>query len=161
MKTNNEKFNFLKIFIIEDSTILLEALKIRIEVFVLEQGCPPEEETDDYDFQPWSSNKAVHFIAKLKDKYIGTARIIFPFDKKYSNSPLIQRVAVLKEFRGKNYGNYIMQTLHNFLIEKEFKTAKLSAQLYAIGFYEKLGYKAFGEIYLDAGIKHKAMKIKF
>ena len=53
-----------------------------------------------------------------------------------------------------------MQKIHSFLIEKQFKIAQLSAQLYAIEFYEKLGYESFGEIYLDAGIKHKAMKIK-
>ena len=160
MRTDNLKSDFLKVLVIEDSKVLQEALKIRMNVFVLEQGCPKDEEIDNYDFEPWSNNKAVHFIAKLEDEYIGTARVIFPFEKNSYNSPLIQRVAVLKKFRGKNYGYYIMQKIHTFLIEKQFKIAQLSAQLYAIEFYEKLGYESFGEIYLDAGIKHKAMKIK-
>ena len=54
-----------------------------------------------------------------------------------------------------------MQKIHDFLIEREFKTAELSAQVYAIKFYEKLGYKSYGDIYYDAGIEHKTMKIKF
>ena len=77
-----------------------------------------------------------------------------------SDTNIERRNAVLKKFRGNNYGYYIMQKIHTFLIEKQFKIAQLSAQLYAIEFYEKLGYESFGEIYLDAGIKHKAMKIK-
>ena len=159
--SNKKKLDLLKIFTVTDSKLLRESLKIRRNVFVLEQGCPEDEEIDDYDFQPWLNSTSIHFVAKLNDLYIGTARIIFSQTKDSSTSPLIQRVAILKEFRGNNYGYYIMQKIHNFLIEREFKTAELSAQVYAIKFYEKLGYKSYGNIYYDAGIEHKKMKIKF
>ena len=159
--SNKNKPDLLKIFTVTDSKLLRESLKIRMNVFVLEQGCPEDEEIDDYDFQPWLNSTSTHFVAKLNDLYIGTARIIFSQTKDSSTSPLIQRVAIIKEFRGNNYGYHIMQKIHDFLIERKFKTAELSAQVYAIKFYEKLGYKSYGDIYYDAGIEHKTMKIKF
>ena len=94
--SNKNKPDLLKIFTVTDSKLLRESLKIRRNVFVLEQGCPEDEEIDDYDFQPWLNSTSTHFVAKLNDLYIGTARIIFSQTKDSSTSPLIQRVAIIK-----------------------------------------------------------------
>jgi predicted GNAT family N-acyltransferase len=37
----------------------------------------------------------------------------------------------------------------------------LGAQLKAISFYERLGFTAFGEVFLDAGIEHRMMSLDF
>jgi predicted GNAT family N-acyltransferase len=46
----------------------------------------------------------------------------------------------------------------DFLQSQHFKLVELHAQLQAIPFYEKLGFESFGDIFLDAGIQHVAMK---
>ena len=133
-----KKPDLLKILIITDSKLLRESLKIRRNVFVLEQGCPEDEEIDNYDFQPWLNSTSTHFVAKLNDLYIGTARIVFAQTKDSITSPLIQRVAILKEFRGNNYGYYIMQRIHDFLIEREFKTASSISCIVVSGFNKSI-----------------------
>ena len=55
----------------------------------------------------------------------------------------------------------IIQTLEKLAQEKGLTKSKLSAQVYAEGFYEKLGYTRTGEEYMDAGIPHILMKKQF
>jgi len=70
-------------------------------------------------------------------------------------------MAVLKEYRGEGIGST--------LIEKAVTTAKLnqlsriyiSAQCHAIDFYKKFGFEVTSEIYLDAEIPHRDMKLEF
>ena len=71
------------------------------------------------------------------------------------------RMAVLKEYRNKGIGGT--------LIEKAVITAKLnqlsainiSAQCHAIDFYKKFGFEVISDIYLDADIPHRDMKLEF
>jgi len=151
----------LIITIIDNSSRLEKAMEVRINVFVCEQGVPEEEEIDGYDFNPWDHNKAVHFLAELQGVSVGTARVILPDSQNNQITPLIQRVAVLKQFRGNNYGHKIMEKVHDYIKNKNYKAAELSAQTYAIEFYEKLGYESYGDLYIDAGIEHIKMKIEF
>ena len=147
--------------IVENSSRLEMALNIRMNVFVLEQGVSKEEEIDEYDLKPWDNNKSVHFLAELAGISVGTARVILPNSDNNQSIPLIQRVAVLKKFRGNKYGYIIMDKVHDYLKGQNYKIAELSAQIYVKEFYKKLGYESFGDLYLDAGIKHIAMKIEF
>jgi predicted GNAT family N-acyltransferase len=71
------------------------------------------------------------------------------------------RMAVLKAYRGEDVGTA--------LIEKAITTAKLnqlsaiyiSAQCQAIDFYKKFGFEITSDIYLDAEILHRDMKLNF
>ena len=119
--------------------------KIRYEVFVKEQNVPPELEMDEFD------KIALHVLFYIDDKPVATGRMIV-------KDGHIGRIAVLKNFRNKHIGYGIML----FLMEKakEFNLGKvwLSAQITAIGFYEKLGFRTFGEYFYEAGIKHVKME---
>jgi len=70
----------------------------------------------------------------------------------------IERVAVLKEGRGRGVGTelmrYILQEIHS---HSHIQTIKLGSQNSAIPFYEKLGFQVIGEEYLDADIPHRLM----
>lgn len=123
-------------------------MAIRFTVFVDEQGVPAELEHDDYDLV------ATHMIATASGKAVGTARII-----QEGVTGKIGRVCVLPEARGTGLGAQIIRACETELTRKKGIThAVLDAQTNAIGFYEKLGYVAEGDIFLDAGIEHLRMR---
>jgi predicted GNAT family N-acyltransferase len=122
-------------------------LELRFEVFVREQGVPPEEERDTLD------DSATHLLATQDGTPVGTARIVFQGD-----IAKIGRVCVVKSARGTGLGARLIEACVDVARERQGITrAKLGAQIHAIGFYEKLGFEAFGPVYLDAGIDHRDM----
>ncbi|WP_332650401.1 GNAT family N-acetyltransferase [Lysinibacillus sp. 54212] len=119
-----------------------------MKVFVEEQGIPHHLEVDEFDDQ------AAHFIVQDGNQTIAAARLreISPGIGK------IERVCVLNEYRGKRLGILIMEHVEKYAAEHRFNTLKLNAQVYAISFYEKLGYKVTSPEFLDAHIPHRAME---
>lgn len=121
---------------------------IRMDVFVGEQGISLAEEFDDFD------GDAVHLVATDGDEFVGTARLII---EKYTGK--IGRVCVVKSHRGTGLGAKLVKAgLEIFIDRPDITRAYLSAQVNAIGFYEKLGFRAYGEAYDDAGIPHRDME---
>ena len=72
--------------------------------------------------------------------------------------PHIGRVLIKKKERKNKYGSLLME-LSIKAIKDTFneKKIKISAQIYLIGFYKKLGFLPEGEEYLEDGIPHVAM----
>ena len=127
---------------------------IRMIVFVEEQAVPPEEELDAYDVT------ATHFLTRCLTPLpenptgiVATARLI----DKGSGTGKIGRVAVLREYRGRGIGSLLMRTIEAHARDQGYTRLILEAQCHAIPFYEKLGYIAEGDIFLDAGIEHRLM----
>ena len=121
--------------------------KIRHQVFVVEQNVSEEEEWDGLD------GEAIHFLAHLDGNPVGTARILLRGD-----TGKIGRVAVLPAARGTGLGaGLIRAALEELATIDGIRQAKLGAQTHAIGFYEKLGFTAYGPVYDDAGIPHRDM----
>jgi len=71
----------------------------------------------------------------------------------------IGRVAVKKSFREKGYGREICLELIKIARESEIKDIRLNSQLEVVGFYKKLGFKEYGDIFIEANMKHVAMKL--
>ncbi len=126
---------------------LIDAVKIREEVFVKEQNVPIEIEMDAFD------DMAYHIVMYENDKPIAVGRLVEK--EKYF---LIGRVAVLKDYRGKNYGKAIMKNILEKANELGAKEVRLHAQLTAKKFYEKLRFEPYGKIFDEAGIAHICMK---
>jgi len=124
------------------------AFDVRKKVFVEEQGVPLHLELDEFD------KTAAHFIVQEDDHTIAAARVreVSPGVGK------IERVCVLKEYRGKRLGILIMEQVEKYAVEYGWKKLKLNAQSYAIPFYEKLGYIVTSPEFLDAYIPHRAME---
>lgn len=124
------------------------AFDVRKKVFVEEQGVPLHLELDEFD------KTAAHFIVQEDDHTIAAARVreVSPGVGK------IERVCVLKEYRGKRLGILIMEQVEKYAVEYGWKKLKLNAQSYAIPFYEKLGYIVTSPEFLDASIPHRAME---
>lgn len=125
-----------------------EAKDIRTEVFVNEQKF--ENEFDDID------DIAYHLIIWNGAKAIANARLYR--DDKQENSYIIGRLAVLKSYRNCHIGSELMRLLEEKVKTLSGKKISLSAQCRAKAFYEKLGYKASGEIYLDEYCPHIHME---
>ena len=120
---------------------------LRHQVFVEEQGVPVEEEKDALDAS------ATHLLALRDGVAVGTARIVFKGD-----TAKIGRVCVLTSARGTGLGAKLIEAaVETARVRSGVAKAKLGAQIHAIGFYEKLGFTAFGPVYDDAGIDHRDM----
>ncbi|UFS67025.1 GNAT family N-acetyltransferase [Paracoccus denitrificans] len=133
---------------IEKTTDLATCRAIRHEVFVIEQAVPEAEEWDGRD------GDAIHLLARdATGMAVGTARILIE-----GATGKIGRVAVLKSARGTGAGAALIRAALDELRALSGVTrAKLGAQTHAIGFYEKLGFAAYGPEYDDAGIPHRDM----
>ena len=123
-------------------------LALRRVVFMQEQGVSEAEEIDGRD------PDALHLLASVNGKPAGTARILLQ-----GNTGKIGRVCVLAEQRGKGLGAALIRACLDVLRNQEgVSRALLGAQVQALGFYEALGFTAFGPVYDDAGIPHRDME---
>ncbi|GHT20386.1 GNAT family acetyltransferase [Bacteroidia bacterium] len=135
------------------SPIYEDALRIRQAVFVDEQQVPPEIEIDEHEGQ------CVYFVLyNDDDRAVATARLL-P-NSAHTGSATLQRMAVVKEYRGKGYGREVITRVEAFAAQNQFAEIVLHAQLTAKGFYTKMGYIPFGKEFEEAGIKHISMKKK-
>jgi predicted GNAT family N-acyltransferase len=141
---------------ISSESELREALNIRRKVFVDEQKVPESLEIDEFD---QLSSQALHFLTYKGGVPIATARVRFLDSGKRAK---IQRVATLAEYRNQGVGRSMMKYIMSFIPSKHLTVQELflEAQVHAIPFYEKLGFEAFGDEFMDAGIPHRAMQLK-
>lgn len=121
-------------------------LEIRRIVFIEEQRVTQEEECDGKD------DICSHYLAFFNDKPVGTARVRY-----IENKAKIERVAILKNYRGHAIGKSLMLYIIDNITQVE--EIVLSSQESAIKFYEKLGFKPYGDLYYDARIPHRDMKL--
>lgn len=120
---------------------------LRRAVFIEEQGVSEADEVDDLDDQ------AVHLLATDDGTAVGTARLLT-----IGNSGKIGRVCVLRHMRGRGIGAALTRAAVDVFAGMDgIEKVKLSAQISALAFYEKLGFTAHGPVYIDAGIDHRDM----
>lgn len=120
--------------------------RIRNDVFIREQKVPSDREYDEFE------NLSVYYLAFLNDRPAGCIRY-----RKVGSKVKLERLAVLKEMRGRGIGKALMKYAERDALEDRTTEFILNSQLYAMGFYEKCGYRARGGIFLDAGIEHREM----
>jgi len=120
-------------------------LAVRVPVFVDEQGVPPEIEEDEDD------PRCVHVLAEDRaGRPIGTGRLL-PDGK-------IGRMAVVRAWRGRGVGAALLRAL----LERAAHLGTrphLSAQVAAVGFDERFGFVPEGDVYEEAGIPHRRMRL--
>ncbi|CAG1021543.1 Acetyltransferase [Methylococcales bacterium] len=119
---------------------------VRKLVFVDEQQIAPEVEFDDLDSQ------CHHFLARdLQNRPIGTGRL--------SPEGKVGRMAVLPEWRHQHVGESLLRVLIEKARNLGLTAITASAQITALGFYEKFGFSKEGEVFMEAGIPHQAIKL--
>jgi len=129
-----------------------EIMKIREEVFIVEQTCPYQEcDGKDQD--------AFHLLLMEGDCIMAYLRIL---KKGVSYDEIsIGRVLVRKKYRGRGLAKTLMKEAINFIEDGLNEThIRISAQEYLISFYEKCGFEAVSDMYLEDNIPHVEMLYK-
>ena len=128
---------------------LYEILRSRVNVFVVEQNCPyPELDGKDYE--------SLHVFCEEQGKILAYLRA-------YIMAPDVVRMGrVLTVSRGTGLGRKLLRHGIQEICEKfSPKSIYIEAQTYALGFYEREGFKICSEEFLEDGIPHVKMELVF
>jgi predicted GNAT family N-acyltransferase len=118
---------------------------IREQVFILEQGMPPELEIDGQD------EAAYHFLGSLDGVPVACGRL--------QATGKVSRISVLPVHRGRNFGRKVLDAIIAEAGRLGLPHLYLHAQAHAGGFYRKAGFVASGEVFDEAEIPHIAMAL--
>ncbi|APX71525.1 GNAT family N-acetyltransferase [Companilactobacillus allii] len=133
-----------------DSKELIDILKARVEVFVVEQNCPYQE-VDDDDYND------LH-VRLIEDNNLKAYTRIIDKGTKIS----FGRVLVVKKYRKQGLGEKVVAaTIEE--IKKRFpsKPIQIQAQAYLQKFYAQFGFKPISKVYLEDSIPHIDMFLEF
>lgn len=130
---------------------LYELLKLRVDVFVVEQDCPYPD-LDDKD------QAAYHLLAyDEQNRLAAYTRLLAP-GVSYVGYSAIGRVVTASFARGQGLGRPLMLASIEWT-KKHYGQApiKISAQAHLQAYYQSVGFRSVGDEYLEDGIPHIAM----
>jgi len=129
---------------------LYSVLRLRSEVFVVEQDCVYQD-IDNKD------QIAIHLLGYINKELIAYSRLFNEGD--YFKETSFGRAIIKKENRGQGYGDELikesLKTIKNYYGNKK---VKISAQAHLKSFYSKHAFIAKGKEYLEDGIPHVSME---
>jgi predicted GNAT family N-acyltransferase len=138
----------LRLALARTSAEIDAAYAVRHEVFVLEQNVPVALERDQHD------PTADHLLAWVDGEVVGTIRLV----EEPGGAAHLGRLVVREPARGSGVGVALVRAVEDRARQRGLSSVVLAAQTYAVGFYERLGYTAYGEVFDDAGIPHRWMR---
>jgi len=122
-----------------------QLIAVREAVFIVEQNVPLALEWDGLD------EAAQHLLALSSEgEAVGCARLL--------GDGSVGRMAVITLWRGLGVGAALLNSAIAYYRQQGIDVVTLSAQVHAIAFYEKFGFKVCSEVYVDAGILHRDMQ---
>ena len=122
-----------------------QVMPVRMAVFVVEQGVPEDIERDAFD--------AVSRHAIARDEagaVVATGRLL--------PDGHIGRMAVAAPLRGKGVGGAVLEALVAEAARAGLAEVALNAQVHALAFYRRHGFVEHGDVFMEAGIPHRAMR---
>lgn len=128
---------------------IADALDVRFAVFCDEQGYTREQEADEADRTAWH---VVFYDGSGRPA--ATGRVLDEGDGVF----YIGRICVAKALRGTGAGRTLVEALLEKCRALGALLVKLDAQVRVKGFYEKLGFCAYGEEHMDGHVPHIYMK---
>ena len=149
-KLHNEPVFHQKSFQELTTDELYELLRVRSEVFVIEQNCVYQDMDGD-------DQKSIHLWLTIGGKVVALARVC----PAGTHMQEISIGRVITTERSKGYGKQIM--LHAIEAAKEQFGAKqidIEAQEYAKGFYESVGFEQSSDTFMLDGIPHIRMTLR-
>ena len=127
---------------------LYELLRVRTEVFVVEQDCVYQDMDGD-------DKEAIHVWLTEGDKVVALARVC----PAGVHLPTISIGRVITTVRGEGYGKQIMLAAIDVAVDHFGATSiDIEAQEYAKGFYESVGFKQTSDTFMLDGIPHIKMR---
>ena len=131
-----------------DPTTLYALLRLRVDVFVVEQRCPYPE-LDGRDLEPGTRHL---WLGPARDEPVAYLRLLAEPD----GGARIGRVCTAEKARGAGHSARLVAAALD-LIGPDTPCV-LEAQSYLVGFYQRFGFVTTGEEYLDDGIPHVPMR---
>jgi predicted GNAT family N-acyltransferase len=123
------------------------ALRLRYEVFCVEQGVPRREELDGRD------SEGIHLVALTDGELVGTCRLVM-----VGATAQLSRLAVASGARRRGIATALLETADIETRAAGGRRIILHAQTYARELYEGSGYRPRGRKFREAGIEHIAME---
>ncbi len=129
---------------------LYAVMKLRAEIFVVEQHCP-------YLDPDGRDAAAFHLLGMDNSQLVAYLRLFPPTS--VSNHIVFGRIVTCQSVRGQGYGQQLMQTMIGYCEDNYPGIAiRCSAQHYLLKFYNHFGFEAYGDMYPEDGIPHIAMQ---
>ncbi len=140
-------------FFTRPSPLWSDICALRLAVFVDELHVPVELEIDALD------KTAIHWVAGVQHannqtQVIGTLRLLVK-----NNTAKLGRVAVHAGYRRQGVGSQMIREAMQYAKQLAVSEIMLGAQTTITDFYETLGFKQRGEVFMDAGIVHIEMSL--
>ncbi|MYF70851.1 MAG: GNAT family N-acetyltransferase [Proteobacteria bacterium] len=124
----------------------LKAFMVRCVVFCGEQGVPYGIERDAFE------DSAIHVLGEIDGEPVAAGRL-----RCLPDYAKLERIAVRAPYRGRGVGAEITRFLMRLARERGYSSYRMNAQAYLEEFYGRLGFRAVGGIFLEAGIEHVTM----
>lgn len=123
------------------------ALKLRHDVFCVEQGVPEHEEVDGRD------HDGIHLVAIHGGEVVATCRLLM-----IGSTAQFSRLAVRESMRRRGIATALLEMADEETRDLGGRRIVLHAQTYAQDLYEQAGYRPRGRMFTEAGIDHIAME---
>ena len=125
----------------------LECLLVRAIVFMEEQQVSYAEEMDGVD------HDALQILGEIDGEPCATARIRF-----FGDVAKLERLAIRKAWRDQGHGDRLLEFMLAAARDRGYRKFKLHAQARLRAYYDKHGFRAEGEPFLEADIPHLLMR---
>ena len=150
MNSESKPVLHIKTFHILTTDELYELLRVRSEVFVVEQNCVYQDLDGD-------DQNSIHLWVTKGERIVALARVC----PAGTHMKEISIGRVITTERGKGYGKQIMLHAIDAAIEHfDAKCIDIEAQEYARGFYESVGFQQSSDTFMLDGIPHIKMTWK-
>jgi len=131
---------------------------VREQVFIVEQHVEDKDEWDEFD------ERSRHVLVRdAAGNPIGTGRLVPPSEEREGHPATpasIGRMAVLHDWRRREVGATIMNTLLEQARALAYPLLEMHAQTHAVPFYEHFGFVRDGEEYEECQIPHVNMRLE-
>ncbi len=100
-------------------------------------------------------NEDVHFVALSGEKVVGIVVLVPDYKPRVGK---LRQMATAEEVRGEGYGIGLVKALEDYAVKNGLTSIILHSRHYAVGFYEKLGYKVTSDVFQEVGMDHFVME---
>lgn len=132
-----------------NSTYHKAAKEIRAEVLRKPLGLSADDPAFD------DKETDVHFVALDGDEVVGVVVLVPQYKP---NTGKLRQMATTEEVRGKGFGIQLVKALEEYAVDNGITSIVLNSRHYAVGFYEKLGYKITSDVFQEVGMDHYVME---
>lgn len=143
----------MKIQLVKNEAMLAGCLEVRRKVFIDEKKVPESIEVDGNDSL---EAECEHFLVTDHGKPIGAFRCVMEKE----DTVKLERFCIVEAYRGRNVGTEMSRFVENYYREKGVSYMVANAKFETYKFYEKNGFQAISEVFIEADTPHIKIRKK-